>query len=400
MTFLILIAVRWFAAGAVAKALVASGGSLGLVLSPWLVSRVERSGRPTSAAAAAVAAAGALIFLIMALAPAKAVFVAGSILGMACSSIILPLMTQIYQENYPGHQRGARFARTVMIRIGTAAVFGLLGGLLLSETSRVEFPGGGFAGRIGHFPWLLAGFAGAFAFSSYCLARIPSRPLTASGGGTHPFRALRFFRDDRLFRQTLIGWMFLGFANLMMLPLRVEFLANPRYGVAWHGAALSAGVIAILTGVLPNAVRLLLNPLWGHLFDRMNFFVLRITLNLGFVLGILCFFSSGEAGGLVTGAVFYGISMAGGDVAWSLWVTKFAPPERVADYMAVHTFLTGVRGVVAPAAAFILAGYLPLDVMGWICAGMIIVGTLFMVPEIKHGRKSRPGAALVEEISE
>ena len=34
-TFLLLIAVRWFQAGALAKALVAGGGSFGLMLGPW-----------------------------------------------------------------------------------------------------------------------------------------------------------------------------------------------------------------------------------------------------------------------------------------------------------------------------------------------------------------------------
>lgn len=40
--------------------MLAGGGSVGLILSPWLVSRVERSGRPIAAAAARVAAVGAL----------------------------------------------------------------------------------------------------------------------------------------------------------------------------------------------------------------------------------------------------------------------------------------------------------------------------------------------------
>jgi MFS family permease len=181
----------------------------------------------------------------------------------------------------------------------------------------------------------------------------------------------------------------------------VEYLANPKYQLTLHGAALSAGTIALFTSVLPNLARLLLNPLWGRLFDRMNFFVLRITLNLSFVVGILSFFTSDSMAGLVAGAVFYGIAMAGGDVAWSLWVTKFAPPERVADYMAVHTFFTGVRGVLAPLAAFYLAGWVPLPVMGWMSVGLIFVGTLFLIPEIKVGKPPRPGVApLVGQISE
>lgn len=399
LTFLLLIVVRWFQGGAIAKALTATGGSYGLLLGPWVVSQVERRQWPVAQAAARFAAAGAATFAVMAAMPVLPVFVLGAVVGMACSTATIPLLTQIYQENYPEQERGRRYSRTVMIRIAAAAAFGQLAGMALSDKTRFVLLGRVFTGRMAHFRWLLLLFAGAFAFASFCLARVPSRPLVASGG-THPFRALRYVRADRLFRQTLISWMFMGFANLMMVPLRVEYLGNPRYGVTLHGAALSALAIAVLTDVLPNLARLLLNPLWGWLFDRANFFGLRIALNLGFMLGILSFFTSGRLAGLIAGAIFYGISIAGGDVAWSLWVTKFAPPDRVADYMSVHTFFTGVRGVVAPLVAFQLAAGVPLPVMGWISAGLIAVGSVFLVPEIKFGRGTRPAAPLVEEVSE
>ena len=384
--FLLLIAVRWYQAGPFAKAMVAGGGSLGLILAPWVVSRVEASGWPVAKAAARLAALGAVSFLVMALIPVLPVYVAGCVLAMTTSSSAIPLLTQIYQENYPERERGRRFARTIMIRIATAALFSHLAGRALSH-------------HLDQFRWLLLSFAGAFAFTSFCLGRCPSRPLTVSGG-THPFRALRYVRDDRLFRQTLIAWMFLGFALLMMSPLRVEYLANAKYGVRWHGQLLTAGTIALLTGVIPNIARLILNPVWGWLFDHMNFFVLRLTLNLGFALGIVSFFVSGSAAGLVAGAVFFGISNAGADVAWGLWVTKFAPPERVADYMSVHTCFTGVRGVVAPVVAFYLVAGVPFNVLGWISVGLIGIGSTFLIPEIKFGKTARPGPALVEEISE
>ena len=158
--------------------------------------------------------------------------------------------------------------------------------------------------------------------------------------------------------------MLMGFANLTMLPLRVEYLANPKYHLG-----LSVGRIAFLTGVIPNLARLVLSPIWGHLFDQMNFFSLRITLNVGFAVGILAFFMSDSLTGMVCGAIIYGISNAGGDVAWSLWVTKFAPQERVADYMAVHTFLTGVRGVMAPLFAFYLVSQVSVTTLAWLSAG-------------------------------
>jgi hypothetical protein len=45
--FLLLIAVRWYEAGPYAKALVAGGGSVGLLLAPWLMLR-SSTGRRSS----------------------------------------------------------------------------------------------------------------------------------------------------------------------------------------------------------------------------------------------------------------------------------------------------------------------------------------------------------------
>jgi len=384
--FLLLIAVKHYHAGPLAKAMIAGGGSLGLMLAPWFVSRVEAAGWPVAQAASRLMYGGAVCLGIMAAVPLLPVYVAGCVLAMTASAISVPLLIQMYQENYPDRERGRLFARTMMIRIATAAIFSELAGRLLSH--HLEF-----------FQVLLVVFGCSFTLAGYCLGRCPTRALTASGG-THPFHALRYVRDDRLFRQTLIAWMFLGFAMLMMSPLRVEYLANPKYGVQWQGHLLTAGAVALLTGVIPNVARLLLNPVWGWLFDHVNFFVLRLSLNIALVAGILSFFINGSAAGLVAGAIVFGISNAGADVAWSLWVTKFAPPDRVADYMSVHTFFTGVRGVLAPVVAFSFVSGMPLHVLGWISVGLIVLGSMFLVPEIKFGKTARPAAALVEEVGE
>lgn len=385
-TFLLLIAVRWFHAGENAKALVAAGGSFGLMLGPWVVAQVESHRWHTTHAAARLLWGGAVCLGVMAVWPILPVFVVGSVLAMTTASAVIPLMTQVYQENYPERQRGKLFSRTFMLRIAAAAAFSEIAGRLL-------------AGNMDRFQVLLVVFALAFVMAAICVHRIPSQPLTASGG-THPFRALRFVRADALFRRTLVMWMIMGFANLMILPLRVEYLANPKHGLTWNGQLLNTAQIALLVGVIPNLARLVMSPLWGWLFDRMNFFVLRILLNAGFALGMLSFFGGDHVGWLILGAVIYGVSNAGGDVAWSLWVTKFAPAERVADYMSVHTFFTGLRGVIAPIAVFQLAKYWSVSAISWLGAGMIVVATLILIPEIKSGRGARRAAALTDEVSE
>lgn len=385
-TFLLLIAVRWFDAGENAKALVAAGGSFGLMLGPWVVAKVETLRWRTSLAAARLMWFGACWLVLMTLWPILPVFVIGSIIAMTTASAAIPLMTQIYQENYPERERGKLFSRAFMIRIASAAAFSEIAGRLLS-------------GHMERFRWLLVLFAFAFAFAGFCIARIPSQPLTASGG-THPFRALRFVRDDALFRRTLVMWMIMGFANLMIGPLRVDYLANTKHGLTWNGQPLTTVQIALLVGVIPNLARLVMSPVWGWLFDRMNFFVLRILLNVGFALGMLSFFGGNHFAWLISGAIIYGISNAGGDVAWSLWVTKFAPPERVADYMSVHVCFTGLRGVLAPVVAFQLAQHLSVSAISWLGAGMIFIATLILIPEIKAGQGAKPAAALTEEVSD
>ncbi len=385
-TFLLLIAVRWFHAENIAKSLVAASGSFGLMLGPWVVAQVENLRWRTSIAAARLLWFGAAWLTLMIVCPVLPVYVIGSVIAMTTASAVIPLMTQVYQENYPENQRGKLFSRAFMLRIIAAATFSELAGRFLTD-------------NLHRFQWLLFIFALAFAFAGFCLSRIPSQPLNVSGG-THPFRALRFVRDDALFRRTLIMWMLMGFANLMIGPLRVDYLANVKYGVTWNGHPLTTAEIALLLAVVPNLARLIMSPIWGWLFDRMNFFVLRILLNTGFALGMLSFFGGDHFGWLIGGAIIYGISNAGGDVAWSLWVTKFAPHERVADYMSVHTFFTGLRGVLAPFVVFELAQRFSVSTISWIGAGMIFVATLILIPEIRAGRGGKPAAALTEEVSD
>lgn len=366
-TFLMLIAVRVFEAGSTAKGLLAAGGSLGLLLSPLVVSAVQSLGWPTARAAAILSSAGAISILAAAILPFGNIFIACSILSMTTGMAAVPLMTQIYQDNYPESDRGRLFSRAVMLRIVVAASFSAVAGWALT-------------GRLDEgYRWLLALFGMVQLLSAQILSRYPSRPLTPSGR-RNPLQALRYVKEDKLFRWVLVSWMLMGFGNLMMMPLRVEYLANPRYGLAY-----SAMTIAVLTGIIPNITRLMLNPVWGWLFDRMNFFLMRFCLNVGFMLGTISFFTGESTTGLVVGAMFYGIAGAGGDIAWSLWVTKIAPPHRVADYMSVHTFFNGIRNVIAPVVAFQFVGKIGIINMGWISAGLIGLASVMLIPEIRSG---------------
>lgn len=365
-TFLLLIAVSHFQAGSLAKALVAGGGSLGLLVSPALISLIRRMQWKTGSTAAWISLLGAGGFLGMTVLPVLPAFVVGSILALTASSVVIPLVTQIYQENYPPPQRGRRFSRTALIRIVVVALFSQLAGSFLGWD-------------MNRYPWLLTVFALAFINSAHCFSQLPAHSL-ARLPGSHPFRSFLFVRRDPVFRRTLLSWMLMGFANLIMFPMRVEYLANPRYGLDFE-----VTVIALVVGVIPSLMRLLATPVWGRWFDRMNFFTLRLLLNLGFVLGISVFFFSRSLAVMIMGAALFGLATAGGEVAWNLWVTKLAPPSRVADYMAVHTFLTGVRGLLAPLTGFLLLNWISMQWLAAACVMVILYASLLLLPMLTHG---------------
>ena len=393
-TFLLLIAVQWFEFGATAKATIAAAGALGFMLGPAVVSRVAELGWTTGRAAARLALGAAGCFALLAVVENQWLFIGGIIVAATLGTAAIPLVTQIYQENYPARSRGKYFSRTAMIRIVSAAAFGLLAGWVLTS--------GDDGKKLLSYPhWLLGVFAGAFAWASFCFSRLPAKPLTGAKG-THPFRSLRFVKEDKLFRHILICWMLFGIGNLMLFPLRVEYLANAdaykqHYQLTFEPTPAN---IALILVFIPNAVKLVCSPFWGKLFDRMNFFVLRVVLNGFFAASLLVFFHSESWAGFIVAGVLFGIGNSGGEVAWSLWVTKFAPAKHVADYMSVHVFFNGIRVLLAPFLGFWLIVYVPASSLSLFGAGIIIASSLALLSDYPSGEKARRGAALTEEISD
>jgi hypothetical protein len=68
--------------------------------------------------------------------------------------------------------------------------------------------------------------------------------------------------------------------------------------------------------------------------------------------------------------------------------------------MSVHTFFTGVRGVVAPLVAFHLIRHVPLATMGWISAGLILLASLLLLPEVRLGQPRRGPAPVSPEVAD
>ena len=100
--------------------------------------------------------------------------------------------------------------------------------------------------------------------------------------------------------------------------------------------------------VIPLICRICSTPLWGWAFDKFNLALVRISINLFFLLGLCLYFQTKDIILLSFASALIGTATGGGTIAWTLWVTKIAPMGAESSYMSVHSFFTGIRGVPAP----------------------------------------------------
>lgn len=366
--FLLVILVRQFNGTPLDKSIVSAAGTSGLLLTPLMLFISRHLGFSSPRMLSLLLALSSAAFFIASTVSSDSLFVTFVTIGVLLPSTVSPLLTSIFNNNYPPHQRGRLYAQNQAIRIATSIAFGALAGWWIT-------------GAIHFYYLLIALFGVALACSSYLVSQIPG-----DNKSTPPAPILSCFRylgSDALLRNTTISWMLLGFGNLMMLPLRTEYLANPHYGLN-----LSEFEIALFVSVLPNVARLAGTYVWGRLFDTINFFTLRILLNLSFLTGVVSFFMTDAYIGLAISALIFGFSTSGGDVAWTLWVTKFAAPERVPDYMAVHTFFTGIRGLLAPITAFSLVGIMSIQTLSLLSSALILMATILLF-SIRERAKDR-----------
>lgn len=370
----LLIALQGLHADSGTKALIAAAGNGGMLLTPLTLRITQRSRRPATAIASLILASGALALAMTALVGGLVAYTVGTVIGMASVNIVVPLLTTVYQRNYGSHERGRNVSLALMIRMAMSALAAWLLGRWLDT-------------NLASYRWVVTGAAVALMASATVVSRLESSPIP-DDRRRRLVDSFALMRQDRVLATTMASWMFMGMANLTMIPLRTEYLGNPDYGID-----ASPSRIALLIVAVPSIVRVLMSPVFGWVFDRMSFFGTRIALNVGFGISILAFFTGSSLVGLIIGSVTYGIAAAGGDVLWQLWAIKLAPPAQVADYMALHTFFTGVRGAVAPFLAYWLVAHFAVRTVGFMSALMIVVGTLILWPDLRAERARRALAA-------
>jgi hypothetical protein len=369
-TFALVIAIRYFDAPEKYKSFIAGAWSMGFLLAPFTLYLVAKLSYRSSIACAYMFGISAVLMVGATLAESLLIYTLLIMLSQIATAQQGPLMLQIYADNYTSKERGGRMTAPFILTALSAILFAFLGGKLLDvsiETYRILF-----------VIITLAAVGGAWAAS-----RIPSRVLSTEHIG-NPWQNLSLIWKDKLFGYLLGSWMLLGFGNLITLPIRVEYLANPDYGIN-----ASNTTIAFLVLVVPATARICSTKLWGRIFDHMHLITTRNLLSSVFLLSVGSFFFTTNLVVLTISMALLGVAIGGGKIVWSLWVTKIAPSEKAASYMSIHMALTGFRGTLAPFIGYWILSQSAPAYVAFAGMSLIIVSIILFEVVRKHPRFAR-----------
>jgi len=370
-TFAMFIAIQVFDVPVWMKMSIAAAASVGLLLSLFTVQIVRRLGCSVNSASVFVWVAAALGFAVAALCgDSAAVYFSGVCMAAVMLALGIPLMSQVYRKHFTNKARGKLFSVAGLVRAMVAAAAGIGVGAWLT-TKGDQFHG---------LFWFYAVSCLAMAGCVLAMARVRLRKTVR----LRLFDAFSHVREDKAFRKLLICWMLLGMGNLLGFALFVEYITNPAYGYS-----LDAAQAGMITSTIPMLAFVVCVVPWGIVFDRMPFYRVRVLVNLFFLAGILIYYLGDSYLALCVGIALHGIARAGGNVIWSLWVTKFAPEDHVGEYMSVHSSLTGVRGVLAPIIAFSMAGTMGPATVAIAGGVLVVISSLMLLPELIAESRAR-----------
>ncbi len=381
-TFAVLIAVTQFESSAALKSFLLACPAVGLLGSLWVVPLVKRWSLTASRAAAIISVISAVGFAIAALGAQNEIgFVIGMSIGIGVIGMAIPLQTYYLRLNYPGKSRGRLFSITLFIRALTSMVVSWGFGVYLDQD-------------LERYPVLLWTFMGAALLSALCHSFVPSEKINPldrelEDAGQKPrsglLESVHVSGKDRVFVRLLIAAMVMGLGVLSANALRVDYLVNPVHGLEWD-----VKTVSFITGVVPSVMRLVSTFFWGWLFDHMNFFRLRIIVNVVFLAGILLYFLGSSVLMILFGSALFGLARGGGEIMFNLFVTKLAPAKYIADYMSVHTFLAGIRLSIAPFLGFFLVVWVNIPVMVAVSVSLVLLSIFVVRSASKAEVNERP----------
>lgn len=359
-TFLLLIAIRVFEASPLQKSLVSGALWAGIFLLPvflWVASYFRLR---CNIACTIYTSITGVFFTLSIFAPTTETFIAGVVVSMIVGVQGYTLLTRILAENYPAHSRGKRVGTVVMLSGIVFTVASQWFGYLLDKD-------------LENYIWILASAAGAYFSASYFYSKMPS-PRLSKPTSRFPYHTIGLLWRDKNFGRVALCWALIEFGNLMMVPIRMEYVANGQYGIN-----LSNTQITWLIAIVPLAFALVTSRTWGRIFDRLRVESVQALMAGSLVLSIGMFFTTDQFAWMLVAMAMAGVSMGAQKILNQLWITKLVDKDQVADYVSAFSILNGARGLMAPVFAYWLLACITPPMVGLAGVGILLSGTISLL---------------------
>lgn len=271
------------------------------------------------------------VFTLFATTPLKFALLVSAIQIIA--SVASPAYAAIMKEIYPDEHRGRIMA---YIRVGMA-LMAFISTLLVGQLLKHHLMGfNGIFALAG-----LVGVASSAAFGTIKTAPVdPDHPDNQRVSTVQFLRnTLAIFKDDRNYAWWALSIFTFGFGSLMVAPLYPVFQVDRLH--------ITAVQVAILSNTT-TVVWMLFYPYWGKYVDTRS--PLRaVVVNVLLVCLIpLCYFFAHDVWMLIPAAIINGITAGGSELSYFNSILYFSKEGRESHYQALHSFLLGIRGTIAP----------------------------------------------------
>lgn len=328
----------------------------------------------------------AVCLLLLAAAPRNAIglamVVTGAVSGRLLWAGVLTLRTSVWRLCYDRERRAVLAGRVVAVHYLAVATTGAVMGALVDRQPAA----------LPVLYLLIAGLGLAGALVYRALGRaagpeaVPEMEEDEPGSRRGGLRtAAAILREDRPYRRYL-SWLFVLDAGVQMVPAPLLICLADRF-------ALTRIEQVLLITALPMAVVPLAMPFFARRLARVHVVRFRAFHSWSYAAA-LAFSVAGLALRAETclwlGAALLGVAYAGGSLTWQLGHHDFAPPARAAHYMALNCTLSGLRGLLAPAAGVslyrlaehLLPGQGPLALL--MPLGLVVWGALGFAAMARH----------------
>ncbi|MBI1785165.1 MFS transporter [Candidatus Sumerlaeota bacterium] len=286
---------------------------------------------------------------------------------------IISAQSAIFRINYPPDLRSYALSVPMAAQNAINALFALGAGIAFDMDEKWVIP-----------YFLLSAFVGVVGAMSF--ATVKCRETSPSTAPIEQETSISYFESlkrqfDVLFENPSfcryqISYMFFGSGTVAIAAV-LPFYLQKEFGASHQEATAVINTVPMLTIALTL-------PLWGWLLDRSNPLVMRaVTTGIWSVTPLLLLVAHTMhqvyAAQLIQGAVF-----SGSTLIWWLGVNYFARSHEVANLMALHQTLTGVRGVITPFVGIWLGnlvGYRDSMIFWFI---LMVIGFFIMLDEVRR----------------